>query len=90
MAARSGESLAQYDAGIRRGAAVTPNDGTDLSSITRGIFIGGAGNIAVIFADDADGAPVTLTGIATGVWHPMQVRRVMSTNTTATLILAGY
>lgn len=91
MAARPGESLAQYDAGIRRAVSVTPNDGTDLASgPTRGIYLGGAGNVAVVFCDDADGAPQTLTGLATGVWHPMQVRRVMATNTSATLILAGY
>lgn len=90
MAARPGESLAQYDAGIRRAVSVTPNDGADLSGITRGVYIGGAGNLAVIFADDADAAPQTLTGLATGVWHPIQVRRIMATNTTATLILAGY
>lgn len=90
MAPRPGESITESTAGIRRAAAVTPSDSTDLASITRGIYIGGAGNIAVIFAEDADGAPVTLTGLATGVWHPMQVRRVMSTNSTATLILAGY
>lgn len=90
MAARPNEALGQYDAGIRRVAAVTPNDGADLTGITRGIYLGGAGNVAVIFADDADGAPQTLTGLATGMWHPMQVRRIMVTNTTATLILAGY
>lgn len=90
MAARPNEALGQYDAGIRRAAAVTPSDGADLTGITRGIYLGGAGNVAVIFADDADSAPVTLTGLATGVWHPMQVRRVMATNTTATLILVGY
>lgn len=91
MAARPGESLAQYDAGIRRAVAVVPSDGADLTSgPTRGIFVGGPGNVAVVFCDDADAAPVTLSALAIGVWHPMQVRRVMATNTTATLILAGY
>lgn len=90
MPARPNESLAGATVGIRRAAAVTPNDGADLAGITRGLYIGGAGNVAVVFADDADGAVVILTGLATGVWHPVQVRRVMSTNTTATPILAGY
>jgi hypothetical protein len=90
MVARPNESLAGTTVGIRSAATVTPSDTVDLSRITRGIFLGGAGNVAVIFADDADAAPVTLTGLASGVWHPMQVRRVMATNTTATLILAGY
>lgn len=90
MAPRPSESIADYTAGIRAALAVTPNDGTDLNRITRGIYIGGAGNVAVVFCDDADAAPVTLSALAIGVWHPMQVRRVMATNTTATLILAGY
>lgn len=90
MVARPSESIAEVTAGIRSAVAVTPGDGTEFSRITRGIFVGVAGNVAVIFADDPDAAPVTLTGLAVGVWHPMQVRRVMATNTTATLILAGF
>jgi hypothetical protein len=90
MPARPSESLDGSTVGITRAAAVTPSDVTDFAGITRGIFVGGAGNVAVIFSDDADANPVTLTGLAAGVWHPMQVRRVMATNTTATLILAGY
>ena len=90
MAPRPTESIGDYTAGIKRAAAVTPSDSTDLNSITRGIYVGGSGNIVVIFADDADGATTTLTGLATGVWHPMQVRRVLSTSTTATGIVAGY
>lgn len=90
MAARQGESIGDNTAGIRSAVAVTPADATELPRITRGIFLGGAGNVAVIFADDPDAGAVTLTGLAAGVWHPMQVRRVMLTNTTATLILAGF
>lgn len=90
MVARPGESLDGSTVGISSAVAITPNDGTEINRITRGIYIGGAGNLAVVFCDDPDGSPVTLTGLTAGVWHPMQVRRVMATNTTATLILAGY
>jgi hypothetical protein len=90
MVARPNESLDGTTVGISSAVAITPNDGTEINRITRGIYIGGAGNLAVVFCDDPDAAPVTLTGLAAGVWHPMQVRRVMATNTTATLILAGY
>lgn len=90
MAPRPGESIAQYDAGIRRALAVTPSDTVDLAGITRGIYVGGSGNVVVIFADDVDANTVTLTGLAAGVWHPMQVRRILNTSTTATGIVAGY
>lgn len=91
MAPRPGESLAQYDAGIRRAVAVVPTDGADLTSgPTRGLFVGVSGNVAVNFCDDTDAATVTMLSLAAGVWHPLQVRRVLATGTTATSILAGY
>lgn len=89
MAPRPGEALAQYDAGISSAAAVDPSGGdVNLTRTTRGIYIGGSGNLAVVFIGDS--AAVTLTGLAIGVWHPMQVQAIKQTNTTATLILAGY
>ena len=90
MAPRPNESIGEYTAGIKRAAAVAPSDSTDLNSVTRGIYVGASGNLAVVFADDIDSATVTLVGLAAGVWHPMQVRRVLSTATTATGIVAGY
>lgn len=74
-------------AGGYRGAAVTPGDSTTLPA-TRGIWVGGAGNLAVIFAGDT--TAVTLVGVAAGTLLPIQVTKVMSTNTTATNIVALY
>ena len=68
------------------GAAVTPNDGTDLTHTTRAINVGGAGNLAVIL--DRDSSAVTFLAVAAGTMLPIRVRRVMSTNTTATSIVA--
>ena len=69
-------------------AAVTPNDGADLSRIpTRSLWIGGAGNVNV---DMADGTTVLFSGCTAGSILPVQVKRVRSTNTTATLIVALY
>jgi hypothetical protein len=67
-------------------AAVTPNDGADLAVVARSLWVGGAGNIAVIAADDS--SAVTITAVAAGTLLPIRVKRVMSTNTTATLILS--
>lgn len=70
-----------------KAAAVTKSDSTVLAK-TRGLYIGGAGNVAVIMADDA--SAVTLVGLAVGVVHELSVTKVMSTNTTATNIVALY
>ena len=89
MAARAGETTSDMT-GIKRAAAVTPSDTTDLASPTRAVYVGASGNLVVIFVGDQDAATTTLVGLAAGVWHPMQVRRILSTSTTATGIVAGY
>jgi hypothetical protein len=66
-------------------ASVTPSDTTDLSDVTRWLYVGGSGNIVV---NMADGTTVTLLGIAAGSLLPIRVSRVKSTNTTATGIVA--
>lgn len=86
--ARAGEALNQYDASISSATAITMGSDVTLPRITRGIYIGGAGNLEVIFAGDT--VAVTLTGLAAGVWHPMQVQTIVNALTTATLIVAGF
>jgi hypothetical protein len=90
MAARAGETTSDMTS-IKSAAAVTPSDSTDIyTGVTRGLYVGATGDVSVIFAGDADASSVVLTGLAAGVWHPIQVRRVLSTGTTATSIVAGY
>jgi hypothetical protein len=70
-------------------AAVTPSDSADLpGGVCDSLWVGGVGNIAVIAQDDT--AAVTLTAVAAGSHVNVRARRVMSTNTTATLIVAMY
>ncbi len=90
MAARAGEAIGAYDAGISSAQAITMGADVVLSRITRGIYIGGAGNIEVQFAGDADANPVALVGLAVGVWHPMQIQKIINAGTTATDIVGGY
>lgn len=80
-----GKSSAVYSAA--KGVAVTASDATILET-TRGLWVGGAGNVAVVWADG--GAAVTITAVPAGTLLPVQVTKVMSTNTTATSILALY
>ncbi|AXV15126.1 hypothetical protein CYG48_05075 [Neorhizobium sp. SOG26] len=66
-------------------AAVTPNDNTDLTYTTRGLYVGVAGNISVVMAG---GETVTIP-VQPGL-HPLSVSRVRATGTTATGIVAVW
>lgn len=66
------------------GFAVAPSDGADLADVTRAVFVGGSGSLAVVFTS---GTEVTLTGVAGGSVLPLRVRRIKATGTTATGIV---
>lgn len=72
---------------IGSAAAVTPNDSTDLAAVARAIYVGTAGNLSIVLADDS--APVLLKSIAVG-YHPLRAKRVRATGTTAADIVALY
>jgi hypothetical protein len=65
--------------------AVTPSDSTTIP-VTRSLYIGVAGDLAVVMAD---GQSVTFNEVAAGIF-PIQVTKVMATNTLATDIVALY
>lgn len=69
-----------------KAAAVTPSDSTVVNA--RALYIGGAGNVAI--KTDASAAAVTFTAPPVGSIIPVQSYIVMSTNTTATLIVALF
>ena len=64
--------------------AVTPSDST-LIPTTRALYVGVGGNIAVQMSDDEN--IVTFTNVPVGIL-PIQVIKVMATNTTASGIIA--
>ena len=67
--------------------ACTPSDATDVSGCY-GIYVGGAGDVAVKGLGQA--TAVTLVGVAAGTIIPGRFSRIMSTNTTATdIVLLG-
>ena len=72
----------------RRLVAVTPHDSTNLADVAKALYVGGAGNVAILAAGDS--AAVTLVGVPAGTVLPIQTTRVNSTNTTATNIVALY
>ena len=67
-------------------AAVTPNDSTDLTTITTALIVQVSGTIAV---DMLGGQSVTIGALA-GQYIPIRVRRVRATGTTATGIVAFW
>lgn len=72
----------------RKAAAVTTSDSTIVNC--EGFYVGGAGNVAIIAKDDATDTAVTLTACIVGQYYPIACKKIMSTNTTATLIVALF
>jgi hypothetical protein len=64
-------------------AEITPNDTTDLSTFSRAVYVGGAGNLRVTMLG---GQTVTFSNVAAGTMLPIRVSRIWATGTTATLI----
>ncbi|MEM0907177.1 MAG: hypothetical protein AAGJ94_07430 [Pseudomonadota bacterium] len=77
-----------YDRGLTAPAAdafeITPNNGNDLSTAARALYIGGAGDVEVI---TLAGNTVLFVGLSAGTTLPCSVTRVRASNTTATNIL---
>ena len=76
-----------YDDPGDRLTLVTPSDSTDLTG-ARGVYVGTAGNVALMAIGDS--AAVTFTAVPAGTILPIRIKRVMSTNTTASTIIAIY
>ncbi len=66
---------------------ITPNDSTDLLQPTRGILLGAAGAIAI---HNEAGTSITIANLAIGVIHPITTKRILSTGTIASGIVAFY
>lgn len=64
--------------------AVTPDDSNDLSEMTLSLYISTAGTLKVTMLD---GSVVSYAAIAAGR-HPLRVKRVWATGTSATGIVA--
>ena len=65
---------------------ITPSDTANLPYLTRAIWVGSAGDLTV--TDALGVGPTTLTGITVG-WHPICVRQIWATGTTAASITVG-
>ena len=66
--------------------ALTKSD-TTVFNVCRGLYVGGAGDVAVV---TAKGNTVTFKGAVAGTVIPIRCTKLMSTNTSATDVLALY
>ena len=69
--------------------AVTPSDSTELT-VGRAIWVGTGGDLAVQMANDEDADTVIFKNVSDGVLLPFEVRKVLSTGTTASDIVVVY
>lgn len=59
---------------------ITPHDTNELSYVTRCLYVGAPGNIAV---QDTNGNDVLLSNAPAGLQLPIRIKRVYATGTTA-------
>ncbi len=80
--------MSSYSDPSRYALAVTPHDTTEIAGgqLTRGLYVGGAGNVVAIVGGNA----ITFVGVPAGSILPIRTNRVNSTNTTATSIVALF
>lgn len=69
------------------GAAVTTSDTTDMTRPANAIMVTAGGAVKV---DTQDGSTLTLPGLVVGTIYPIAARRIYTTGTTATGIIALY
>lgn len=73
--------------GVRLSVTITPNNSTVINP-TRCILVDVSGNVKVTYNDKSSSSDTVY--LVSGVWHPMQVKIIWATGTTATGIHAGY
>jgi hypothetical protein len=66
---------------------ISESDSANLTFSTRAIYVGGGGNVAIT---TVKGTNVTFANVAGGSILPVRAQKVLSTGTTATLIVGLY
>ena len=70
-----------------KAVSITADDNADLNIIGAVIFVGTGGDLSVV---TVSGDTVIYKNLPDAYTLPVQVRRVLNTNTTATFIIAQY
>lgn len=79
-------ALTNIDSVSDKADKIEPSDNTDLATVSRGIYIGGSGNLTCILANME--TPITFANVAAGSVLPLRIKRVMATDNTATGLVA--
>jgi hypothetical protein len=66
---------------------ITPSNSVNMAAGCRGVYVGGAGNLALVGEDNT---VCTFIAVPVGTFMPCGPKRVNVTNTTATLLVALY
>ena len=74
-------------ASARSAAAVSPHDTNQLAYVTKGIYVGGTGDVVCILADDS--SAVTFKAVPAGFILPVRAK-VVTTASTATYMVALF
>jgi len=85
--------LAALDGPIIQANTVTPSDSVLFAQVSRGIYIGGAGNINIGWGVPQSGvypANTTFVGVVAGTILPVRANQIYATGTTATNLLVLY
>ncbi len=72
---------------LTSGYAVIPSDTEDLPAVSRGVYLGTAGDISVVMKD---GSSLVWKNLAAGIVYPFRVSRILATGTTAADIVVGW
>jgi hypothetical protein len=67
-------------------AAIVPSDSAVLPTYSKGLYVGGAGDVTLIATND--GAALTFKAVPAGTTLRVRVKQVMATGTTATYLVA--
>lgn len=84
------DNFQSYIVGLRdpatHGFSITPNDTADLEFVTRFVYAGGIGDIALV---TLGGDTVTFKSVPAGTILPIRASRVLATGTSASMNLVG-
>lgn len=68
---------------------ITPHDTNELTKVTRGLSFAAAGAIAVVM-ENGDDVIIPAGALAAGIIHPIKIKKIKSTGTTATSLVGWY
>lgn len=81
------DNAAGLSSPVTNALAITPSDTDELAQVTRGVYVAVSGTLKV---DMVDSGTVTFTALSAGVIHPIRCKKIYSTGTAATGIVAVW